>query len=94
MTVTLHLKPEVEAGLQARARASGMALEDFLLSLVEEAAGAQAEKPEASPGESGMVRENGLLVYRTGNPLPTHVVDDAIRQSREERSQQILGERS
>ncbi len=38
MTVTLHLKPEVEAGLQAQAHASGMALEDYLLRLVEEAA--------------------------------------------------------
>ena len=38
MTVTLHLKPEVEAGLLARAQASGMALEDYLLSLAEEAA--------------------------------------------------------
>jgi len=38
MTVTLHLTPEVEAGLLARAEASGMALEEFLLSLAEEAA--------------------------------------------------------
>ena len=38
MTVTLHLKPEVEAGLLARAAATGMALEEYLLSLAEEAA--------------------------------------------------------
>jgi hypothetical protein len=38
MTVTLHLKPELEAGLLARAEASGMALEDYILSLAEEAA--------------------------------------------------------
>ncbi|MGH9448464.1 MAG: hypothetical protein ACRD3O_22510, partial [Terriglobia bacterium] len=38
MTVTLHLKPEIEAGLVARAQASGMALEEYLLSLVEGAA--------------------------------------------------------
>ena len=38
MAVTLHLRPEVEAGLLARAQASGMALEEFLLSLAEEAA--------------------------------------------------------
>jgi hypothetical protein len=38
MTVTLHLKPEVEAGLIARAQASGMDLEEYLLALVEEAA--------------------------------------------------------
>jgi hypothetical protein len=38
VTITLHLKPEVEAGLLARAHASGMALEEYLLSLAEEAA--------------------------------------------------------
>jgi len=43
---------------------------------------------------SGMVWENGLFVYRTGRPLPSHVVDDAIRQIREERAQHILGKHS
>lgn len=38
MTVTLHLKPEVEAGLLAQAQASGMVLEDYVLNVVEEAA--------------------------------------------------------
>jgi len=54
VTVTLHLKPEVEAGLLARAEASGMALEDYILSLAEEAAlqatpgaAAQAARAEA-----------------------------------------------
>lgn len=37
-TVTLHLKPEVEAGLLAQARAQGMVLEDYLLRVVEVAA--------------------------------------------------------
>jgi hypothetical protein len=41
-----------------------------------------------SPNETatGMVEENGLLVYRTGNPLPAQVVDEAIRRSREDAS--------
>jgi uncharacterized protein (DUF1778 family) len=47
MTVTLHLKPEVEAGLLAAAQASGMALEEYLLSLAEEAARQAA--PGAAP---------------------------------------------
>jgi len=38
MSVTLNLKPEVEADLLARARASGMPLEQYLLSLVDSAA--------------------------------------------------------
>ena len=46
VTVTLHLRPDVEAGLVAQARASGMALEEYLLSLVEEAV--LPETPEST----------------------------------------------
>ena len=35
MTVTLHLKPELEAGLLAQARAAGKTLEEYVLSMVE-----------------------------------------------------------
>ena len=38
MSVTLHLKPEVEAGSLAQAHASGMTVEEYLLSLAGEAA--------------------------------------------------------
>ena len=44
MSFTLHWKPDVEAGVMARAQACGMALEDYLLSLV-----ADAQAPLASP---------------------------------------------
>jgi hypothetical protein len=36
MTVTLNLKPELEAGLFAQAQASGMTVEEYLLSVVED----------------------------------------------------------
>ncbi len=35
MTITLKLKPELEAGLLTQAQASGMTLEEYLLSMVE-----------------------------------------------------------
>jgi hypothetical protein len=35
MTVTLNFKPEVEAGLFAQAQASGMTVEEYVLSVVE-----------------------------------------------------------
>ena len=38
MTVTLYLRPEIEASLLARAHASGMPLDAYILSLAEEAA--------------------------------------------------------
>jgi len=47
MTVTLHLKPEVEAGLLAQAEANGMVLEDYLLTVVEEAAFATGHSSNA-----------------------------------------------
>jgi hypothetical protein len=48
MTVTLHLRPEVEAGLLARAQANGKVLEDYVLSVVEEAAFSAAGSDEQS----------------------------------------------
>ena len=44
MTVTLNLKPEVEAGLLAQAQASGMTVEEYLLSVVEGAVLPLAQK--------------------------------------------------
>lgn len=35
MTVTLNLKPELEAGLLAQAQANGVTVEEYLLSVVE-----------------------------------------------------------
>jgi hypothetical protein len=44
MTVTLKLKPEVEAGLLTQARASGMTLEEYLVSMVEGAVLVKAQE--------------------------------------------------
>ena len=48
MSLTLHWKPDVEAGLMARAQASGMALEDYLLSLVAEAPLPSSQNPNSA----------------------------------------------
>lgn len=56
MTVTLNLKPEVEAGILAQAVAHGMAVEEYILSLVEEAAVAGAAKPSLA----GQAREEAV----------------------------------
>lgn len=86
--MTLNLNPEIGAGLTALAAARGLSVEDYLRELVEREAPPSGSEPSEN---SGMVWENGLYVYRTGRPLPQHVVDDAIRRSREERAQHILG---
>jgi hypothetical protein len=124
--MTLDLRPEIVAALEALASAEGLSVEDYLEQLVErelphkledavrtEDSGPAHEmsvedyleelvesklslKPEGTTGaeDSGMVWENGLFLYRTGRPLPLRVVDDAIRQVREERAQHILGKHS
>lgn len=56
MTVTLHLRPEIEAGLSEQARARGMALEEYLLWLAEDASGFHSQESDFS----GATRENAV----------------------------------
>jgi hypothetical protein len=90
MTVTLNLKPEVEAGLSAHAQATGMTLEDYLQRLVEKDLFADTVEGGSAEG-SGMVWEDGLLIYGAGTTLPAGFIDNALGRSREERSQHLLG---
>jgi hypothetical protein len=91
--MTLEVKPEIAAALKALASAKGLSVEDYLEQLVEKELPVNLEDATRSES-SGMVWENGLFVYRTGRPLPLRAVDDAIRQVREERAQNILGKHS
>jgi hypothetical protein len=49
------------------------------------------EDAGAEDGETGLVEEDGLVVYRTGRPLPDHILDQALLRMREERASHILG---
>lgn len=90
--MTLEVKPEVAAALEALASAKGLSVEEYLEQFVQNQLPLQDGNAPNSE-DSGMVLENGLFVYRTGRPLPSGVVDDAIRGVREERAQHILGKR-
>ncbi len=90
--MTLDIKPEIAAALEALASANGLSVEDYLEQLVEKELPLKLEDATRSEG-SGMVWENGLFIYRT-DPPPLRVVDEAIRQVREERAQHILGKHS
>ena len=92
-SMTLDVKPEIAAALEALASAKGLSVEDYLEQLVEKELQLKLEDATRSE-DSGMVWENGLFVYRTGRPLPLRIVDDAIRQVREERAQHIMGKHS
>jgi hypothetical protein len=89
MTITLHLKPELEAGLLAQARATGITPEDYVRHLVERDLSAEAIDSAPSEG-TGMVWEDGLL-YGAGAALPAGFIDHALRRSRGERAQHLLG---
>jgi hypothetical protein len=91
MTLILELHDGKEAALKAKAQSRGVSAEEYARQVLDH----DLEEDDRSPGVSrspqeefgsGMVEENGLLVYRTGNPLPAHVVDEAIYRSRDARS--------
>jgi hypothetical protein len=93
MTLTIEIPDDNAARYRRLAQARGLTVDRWLLELADNAAAPGDVSPPTAPGEpaTGMVEENGLLVYRTGNPLPVQVVDDAIRRFREERSLHLLG---
>jgi hypothetical protein len=71
MTVTLHLAPEIEAGLIAQAEASGMAVEEYLLSVVESAVLKSSQK-EQSGEERAAAFEAWSAGHRHTGPLSDH----------------------
>jgi hypothetical protein len=56
VTVTLTFRPEIEAGLLAKAQARGMALQDYLQSIVEQDALPSDQKPETARREDAVRR--------------------------------------
>jgi hypothetical protein len=89
--MALQLRPETEARLEAIAAARGLSTAAFVEALVEKEVLSESPGPSSDTGSSGMVRENGLRVYRTGNPLPSVFIDDVLRRSREDRALHVLG---
>ncbi len=78
MTVTLHLKPEVEAGLLAHAQASGMTVEAFLLSVVEGAVLGATQKTQ-----SGEERAAAFEAWSLGHRITPPLSDSAVSRDAE-----------
>lgn len=88
--MTLDLRPEIAQGLEALATAEGLSVEDYLQQLVaRELPMTMTDAPASN--ESGMVWEEGLFIYGVGTQLPSGFINDALRLSRQQRSQHILG---
>ena len=84
MTVTLKFKPELEAGLLARARASGMSVEEYVLSLLEETV-LPAAQNRLSPEERASAFEAWSSRHRPTPPLSDYAVSrEAIYEGRED----------
>jgi hypothetical protein len=73
MTVTLHLAPELEAGLVAQAQATGMTVEEYLLSMVESAVLKPAQKGLSSQ-ERAAAFEAWSAAHRPTPPLSDYAV--------------------
>jgi len=83
MTVTLKLKPEVEAGLLAQARASGMSIEEYVLSVVEGTV-PLGVKNQLSPEERAAAFEAWSAGHRPTPPLSDYAVTrEAMYEGRE-----------
>jgi hypothetical protein len=83
MTVTLNLKPEFEAGLLAQARASGMTVEEYLLSLVERVLLPTAQKAPSTE-ERARAFEAWSAGHRPTPPLSDYAVSrDSMYEGRD-----------
>jgi hypothetical protein len=83
MTVILNLKPEVEAGLSAQAQASGMTVEEYLLSVVEGAVFPTMQKTLPAE-ERAAAFEAWSAGHRPTPPLSDYAVSrDSIYEGRD-----------
>jgi hypothetical protein len=83
MTVTLNLKPEIEAGIFAQAQASGMTVEAYLLSVVEGAVHTTIHQ-KLSVEERAAAFEAWSIGHRTTPHLFDYAVSrDAIYKGRD-----------
>ena len=73
MTVNLNLKPEVEARLLAQAQASGMTVEEYLLSMVEGVV-LPATQKILSPEQRAAAFETWSAKHRLTPPLSDYAV--------------------
>ena len=78
MTITLNLPPDVERVYLAAATAKGMPLDSLVTEVL--ITQSQAMAPTAHLEESetnGLIEEDGLVLYKSGRPLPSGYVDEA-----------------
>jgi hypothetical protein len=81
MTVTLNLKPDVEAGLLARAEAAGLSLDQFLSRQLEELTQATSVLPAQFRAPGGADQwENELEAWLDSFPQHPVLSDEAFNR--------------
>lgn len=88
MTVTLNLPPDIERAFQVEAQARGLSLDEFLSDVILSRAEHVAQQSAAA---ASLVREQGVPVLRTGQPIGVPIVDETLDGIRRERERVILG---
>jgi hypothetical protein len=92
MTVTLNLPPDIERAFQGEAQARGLSLDEFLSEMVlPRAEHVVGQSAVAASLSAQLVREEGVPVLRTGQPIGISVVDETLDRIRRERESAILG---
>ena len=91
MTVTINLPEQVEQAYLDAAQAKGVSVDAFLSEVLRWLAPVyeSVQEPE-SPGAE-LVEEQGVMVLRTGHPMPPSLIDDTIELIRRERDLAALG---
>jgi hypothetical protein len=77
VTVTLNFKPDIEAGLLAQAQASGMTVEEYLLSMVEGVVLPATQKAR-SPEQRAAAFEAWSANHRPTPPLSDYAVSRKV----------------
>ncbi len=90
--MVVHLSPETEAQLAKTASSLGLSPDEYVETIVKRELAGFPHSEAAFDCSGGMiVDESGLRVYRTNQPVPEEMVDDAVRGLRADRARRILG---
>lgn len=89
--MTLNLTSDVAADLETLASVRGLSVEECLREMVQHELAVTGGGEPVDDSVSGMILEDGVLIYGAGTALPKEVIDQAIRRSRANRDQHVLG---
>lgn len=88
MNVTLNLPKSVEQAYAAAAREKGITIDALVTDLL------VSHVPTPEPNQQPeLIKENGIPVLRTGQPLELTIVNDTLDIIRRERDLLLLGQR-